>query len=143
MLNVLRCQVTFWGQVVTNAKARFNDSLRPLKPEGSLGQTAQDVHLDSHTAPELRQSSGDKRVSLQWPNELWQRLEEGQCRKATLGVRLPQGQRTCSLFLHCCPQSCGCLQTGRHARPVTLAVVAFVGCTSITPRTNKCVVVVN
>ena len=28
-------------------------SLRPRKPEGSLGQTAQDVHLDSHTAPEL------------------------------------------------------------------------------------------
>ena len=23
------------------------------KPEGSLGRTAQDVHLDSHTAPEL------------------------------------------------------------------------------------------
>ena len=28
-------------------------SLRPRKPEGSLGRTAQDVHLDSHTAPEL------------------------------------------------------------------------------------------
>ena len=27
--------------------------LRPRKPEGSLGRTAQDVHLDSHTAPEL------------------------------------------------------------------------------------------
>ena len=26
--------------------------LRPRKPEGSLGRTAQDVHLDSHTAPE-------------------------------------------------------------------------------------------
>ena len=25
----------------------------PRKPEGSLGRTAQDVHLDSHTAPEL------------------------------------------------------------------------------------------
>ena len=24
-------------------------SLRPRKPEGSLGRTAQDVHLDSHT----------------------------------------------------------------------------------------------
>ena len=39
---------------MTNAEARFNKSLRPRKPEGSLGRTAQDVHLDSHTAPELR-----------------------------------------------------------------------------------------
>jgi len=38
---------------VTNAEARFNKSLRPRKPEGSLWRTAQDVHLDSHTAPEL------------------------------------------------------------------------------------------
>ena len=53
MLNVLRCQLTYSGQVVTNAEARFNKSLRPRKPEGSLGRTAQDVHLDSHTAPEL------------------------------------------------------------------------------------------
>ena len=38
---------------MTNAEARFNNSLRPRKPEGSLGRTAQDVHLDSHTTPEL------------------------------------------------------------------------------------------
>ena len=38
---------------MTNAEARFNKSLRPRKPEGSLGRTAQDAHLDSHTAPEL------------------------------------------------------------------------------------------
>ena len=38
---------------MTNAEAWFNKSLRPRKPEGSLGRTAQDVHLDSHTAPEL------------------------------------------------------------------------------------------
>ena len=38
---------------MTKAEARFNNSLRPRKPEGSLGRTAQDVHLDSHTAPEL------------------------------------------------------------------------------------------
>ena len=38
---------------MTNAEARFNKSVRPRKPEGSLGRTAQDVHLDSHTAPEL------------------------------------------------------------------------------------------
>ena len=38
---------------MTNAEARCNKSLRPRKPDGSLGRTAQDVHLDSHTAPEL------------------------------------------------------------------------------------------
>ena len=38
---------------MTNAEARFSKSLRPRKPEGSLGRTAQDGHLDSHTAPEL------------------------------------------------------------------------------------------
>ena len=38
---------------MTNVEARFNNSLRPRKPEGSLGRTAQDGHLDSHTAPEL------------------------------------------------------------------------------------------
>ena len=53
MLNVLRCQLTYLGQVVTNAEARFNNSLRRRKPEGSLGRIAQDGHLDSHTAPEL------------------------------------------------------------------------------------------
>ena len=44
---------------MTNAEARFNKSLRPRKPEGSLGRTAQDVHLDSHTAPELSGKRGD------------------------------------------------------------------------------------
>ena len=38
---------------MTSAEAWFNNSLRPRKPEGSLGRTAQDGHLDSHTAPEL------------------------------------------------------------------------------------------
>ena len=38
---------------MTNAEARFNNSLRPRKPEGSLGWTAQDSHLSSHTASEL------------------------------------------------------------------------------------------
>ena len=38
---------------MTNAEARFSNSLRPRKPEGSLGRTAQDGHLDSHTTPEL------------------------------------------------------------------------------------------
>ena len=46
---------------MTNAEARVNNSLRPRKPEGSLGRTAQDVHLDSHTAPELWE---EKRVTV-------------------------------------------------------------------------------
>ena len=53
MLNVLGCRLTYEGQAETNAEARFNIALRPRKPEGSLGRTDQDVHLDSHTAPEL------------------------------------------------------------------------------------------
>ena len=44
---------------MTNAEARFNKSLRPRKPEGLLGRTAQDVHLDSYTDPELCQTVGD------------------------------------------------------------------------------------
>ena len=38
---------------MTIAEAWFNIALSPRKPEGSLGRTAQDGHLDSHTAPEL------------------------------------------------------------------------------------------
>ena len=49
---------------MTNAEARFNNSLRPRKPEGSLGRTAQDVHLDSHTAPELCLDSDDDELML-------------------------------------------------------------------------------
>ena len=48
---------------MTNAEARCNKSLRPRKPEGSLGRTAQDVHLDSHTAPELL-GGGDDELML-------------------------------------------------------------------------------
>ena len=36
-----------------SAEAWFDIALRPRKPEDSLGRTAQDGHLDSHTAPEL------------------------------------------------------------------------------------------
>ena len=45
--------VDILGQAVTNAEAWFSIALRPRKPEVSLGRTAQDGHLDSHTAPEL------------------------------------------------------------------------------------------
>ena len=51
--NVPRCQLTYYGQAETNAEAWFSIALRPRKPEGSLGRTAQDGYLDSHTAPEL------------------------------------------------------------------------------------------
>ena len=53
MLNVLGCRLTYYGQAETNAWAWFSIALRPRKPWGSLERTAQDGHLDSHTAPEL------------------------------------------------------------------------------------------
>ena len=55
---VFRCQLTYQGQAVTNAEAWFNIAIRPRKPEGSLGRTAQEGHLDSHTAPELCLENG-------------------------------------------------------------------------------------
>ena len=39
--------VDMLGTSETNAEAWFNIALRPRKPEGSLGRTAQDGHLDS------------------------------------------------------------------------------------------------
>ena len=39
--------------IITNAEAWFSAALRPQKPQGSLGRTAQDGRLDFHTAPEL------------------------------------------------------------------------------------------
>ena len=59
MLNVLRCQLTYEGQAVTNAEAWFSIALRPRKPEGSFGQ---DGHLDSHTAPELSNAHVTRRA---------------------------------------------------------------------------------
>ena len=47
-----------------NAEAWFTIALRPRKPEGSLGRTAQDGHLDSHTAPELWSLSGCRKPVL-------------------------------------------------------------------------------
>ena len=55
---------------MTNAEARFNKSLHPRKPEGSLGRTAQDGHLDSHTAPEL------------WPKYSFERIHKRRARAA-------------------------------------------------------------
>ena len=45
---------------MTTAEARFSNSLRPRKPEGSLGRTAQDGQLDSHTAPDLCMEMGEE-----------------------------------------------------------------------------------
>ena len=84
---------------MTNAEARFNIALRPRKPEGSLGRTAQDGHLDSHTAPELwtrgaqrtsfntldnwghktptqskRKRRGKKKIKGSWPETQYTRL---------------------------------------------------------------------
>ena len=50
---------------MANAEAWFSIALRPRKPEGSLGRTAQDGHLDSHTAPELYESCPAARVCVQ------------------------------------------------------------------------------
>ena len=55
---------------MTNAEARFNKSLRPRKPEGSLGRTAQDVHLDSHTAPEVDDDAAQD-VHLDSSDVIW------------------------------------------------------------------------
>ena len=49
---------------MTNAEAGFSIALRPRKPEGSLGRTAQDGHLDSHTAPELCSFAWDRRQTF-------------------------------------------------------------------------------
>ena len=55
---------------MTKAEAWFNNSLRPRKPEGSLGRTAQDGHVDSHTTPELcvlaSASRADVTVMADW-----------------------------------------------------------------------------
>ena len=59
LLSVLGCRLTYQGQAETSALAWFNIALRPRKPEGSLGRTAQDGHLHSHTAPELCGWYGD------------------------------------------------------------------------------------
>ena len=58
LLNVLGCRLTYQGQAETSAEAWLSIALRPRKPEGSFGRTAQDGHLESHTAPELCDTHG-------------------------------------------------------------------------------------
>ena len=55
---------TSWDQC---RRIWFNIALRPRKPEGSLGRTAQDGHLDSYTAPELYDSCVCAFLSLYAP----------------------------------------------------------------------------
>ena len=67
---------------MTNAEAWFNNSLRPRKPEGSLGRTPMDGHLDSHTAPEL--CYNDKK-------------EGGSCKKKGKRVRFKEDHQECTV----------------------------------------------
>ena len=60
---------------MTNAEAQFNNSLRPRKPEGSLGRTAQNGHLDSHTAPELCETEEAWTVLKNFIPKLRQKLD--------------------------------------------------------------------
>ena len=54
---------------MTDAEAWFNIALRPRKPERSLGRTAQDGHLDSHTTPELTKMVTGLDVSVSKSNK--------------------------------------------------------------------------
>ena len=64
-------------------EARFNKSLRPRKPEGSLGRTAQDVHLDSHTAPELCYRGSDPWTCIPYHRDPVDVKQHGQGRVQT------------------------------------------------------------
>ena len=64
--------VDILGTSCDQCRSTVQKSLR--KPEGSLGQTAQDGHLDSHTAPELL------------PFECWFRKFSSQATKKVPGV---------------------------------------------------------
>ena len=68
---------------MTNAEARFSKSLRPRKPEGSLGRTAQDGRLDSHTAPKLCVGG---QLRSEWPAEFG-------------GTEVPESDARCGLPL--------------------------------------------
>ena len=82
---------------MSNAEARFNKSFRPRKPEGSLGRTAQDVHLDSHTAPELCAQGGFFSSS---PGS--QRLQLGKVVSLPVAHLLSATVRVYSLVAPCC-----------------------------------------
>ena len=87
---------------MTNAEAQFNNSLRPRKPEGSLGQTAQDGHLDSHTAPELWLSSICKSSRLSYgESPRTPPLEGTSLHRRNNSVERPWG--ILSLFTTCLP----------------------------------------
>ena len=72
---------------MTSAEAWFNIALRPRKPEGSLGRTAQDGHLDSHAAPELCSVAGQLHGDKECPfsgvtksGRVWRKVPESDAR---------------------------------------------------------------
>ena len=66
MLNVLRCQLTYSRQVVTNAKAWINNSLRPRKPEHTAPELWEPTHKSfSHVYPFTPVPHGVKKVKQQ------------------------------------------------------------------------------
>ena len=66
--------VDILGTSWTNAEAWFSIALRPRKPEGSLGRTAQDGQLDSHTAPELWKFEKNGKI---WGNgKIWEKWDK-------------------------------------------------------------------
>ena len=104
---------------MTNAEARFNISLRPRKPEGSLGRTAQDGHLDSHTAPEL---CGSRRYTLEKLYHKWR-----MCTRVSLN--LGKGAGLCAaLFVNRKTQFSNCLKVtaglGMLKRPMCVKLRA-------------------
>ena len=87
---------------MTSAEAWFCIALRPRKPEGSLGRTAQDGHLDSHTAPELSTTTIWTEPSSLNIKEVWElggllttdhhmeRALSSLCRSANCGLGLEE-----------------------------------------------------
>ena len=64
------------------------DGQSPRKPEGSLERTAQDAHLDSHTAPELWERS--------WQSSIYRSMNSTKSRQASiprLGLRRAEFSR--------------------------------------------------
>ena len=104
LLNVLRCKLTYSGQELWPVIL-----WRPRKPEGSLGRTAQDGHLDSRTAPELWDTlmmmnwclmSSD--VSWHIRDKLWPMPKHG-------AINLYVHAQDVHLDSHTAPELCGIL----------------------------------
>ena len=110
---------------MTNAEAWFNNSLRPRKPEGSLGRTAQDGHLDSHTAPELCTQHTTFNTLDNWGHKTPTQSKRKRTRKKRLKVMarnmytihsVTERKLLCQLFT-----ATNCSTIAAHGRPGTLA----------------------